>query len=132
MNTRTTYPFPIFIRSLNADFRPEEGAFVRQKLTKRLNKFAEYIERASLRTEDANGPRGGVDRVCRIKVVMHGIPTVVVEKQDAFLNSAVDLALEGAERAVRRALQRRRARPLRRSASTFATERVLDSAWATG
>jgi hypothetical protein len=69
----------------------------------------------SLRTEDVNGPRGGVDRVCRIKVVIRGLPTIVFEAQDAFLNAAVDLALAGVERAVRRAVQRRRMKPLRRT-----------------
>ena len=117
MNSRIAAQFPIHIRGLEGDFRPEERAFVRDKLARRLNKFAESIERVSLRTEDVNGPRGGVDRVCRIKVVVRGMPSIVVEKQDAFLNRAVDLALAGVERGVRRALQRRRARPLRRTAS---------------
>lgn len=108
-------PFPIYIRGLEGDFRPDERAYVRRKLERRLSKFAESIERVSLRTEDVNGPRGGVDRVCRIKVVIRGMPTVVFETQDAFLNTAVDLALAGVERAVRRALQRRRSKPLRRT-----------------
>jgi ribosome-associated translation inhibitor RaiA len=123
MNTRTVSRFPLYIRALEGDFGPEERAFMRAKLTRRLGKFAESIERVSLRTEDANGPRGGVDRVCRIKVVMRGLPSIVFEKQDAFLNTAVDLALAGVERGVRRALTRRRARPLRRSTRTgVATE----------
>jgi ribosome-associated translation inhibitor RaiA len=117
MNAHTTSPFPIHIRALEGDFRPEERAFIRAKLTRRLGKFAESIERVSLRTEDLNGPRGGVDRVCRIKVVLRGLPSIVFEKQDAFMNTAVDLALAGVERGVRRALTRRRAKPLRRIAA---------------
>ena len=113
MNAPTRSRFPIYIRGLEGDFRPEERTFIRGKLTRRLSKFAELIERVSLRTEDANGPRGGVDRVCRIKVVVRGMPSIVCEKQDAFLNTAVDLALAGAERGVRRALQRRRLKPRR-------------------
>jgi hypothetical protein len=114
MNARDARSFPIYIRGLEGDFRPDDRALIRGKLTRRLGKFAESIERVSLRTEDVNGPRGGVDRVCRIKVVMRGLPSIVFEKQDAFLNAAVDLALAGVERGVRRALTRRRARPLRR------------------
>jgi ribosome-associated translation inhibitor RaiA len=113
MNAPLAPQFPIYLRGLEGDFRPDERAFVRHKLARRLNKFAESIERVSLRTEDVNGPRGGVDRVCRIKVVVRGMPSIVLEKQDAFLNTAVDLALAGVERSVRRAVQRRRARPLR-------------------
>jgi hypothetical protein len=107
-----TYRFDIsiHIRGREGDFRPEGRAFLRAKLTRRLGKFAASIERVSLRTEDVNGPRGGADRVCRIKVVVRGLPSIVFEKQDAFLNTAVDLALAGAERGVRRARTPRRSK----------------------
>jgi len=113
MSAQMQAAFPIHIRGQDGDFGVEERAFVRAKLIRRLGKFAEAIDRVSLRTEDLNGPRGGVDRVCRVKVVIRGLQSVVFQKQDAFLNSAVDLALEGAERGVRRALSRRRTKPLR-------------------
>jgi ribosome-associated translation inhibitor RaiA len=120
-------PFPIHVRGLENDFRPEERMFIRAKLTRRLGKFAESIERVSLRTEDANGPRGGVDRVCRVKVVLRGLPSILFEHRDAFLNTAVDLALAGAERGVRRALARRRARPLRRTGASRAARASTSS-----
>jgi hypothetical protein len=47
MNAHTAPRFPIYIRGLEGDFRPEERAFIQQKLTRRLNKFAESIERVS-------------------------------------------------------------------------------------
>jgi hypothetical protein len=49
--------------------------------------------------------------------VLRGLPSVILEKRDATLNAAVDLALQGSERAVRRALQRRRMKPLKRMVS---------------
>jgi ribosome-associated translation inhibitor RaiA len=104
------------IRSLEHDFRAEDRAYLRRKLARRLGKFADSIERVSLRTEDVNGPRGGIDRVCRVKVVLRGLPSVAIEKRNAALNAAVALALDGVERAVRRRLQRRRMKPLRRAA----------------
>jgi hypothetical protein len=58
-------------------------------------------------------PRGGVDQVCRIKVVLSGLPSIVVEQRDATLVAAIDGALSGAERAVRRSLQRRRMKPIK-------------------
>jgi putative sigma-54 modulation protein len=103
------------IHALEHDFRAEDRAYLRRKLARRLGKFADSIERVSLRTEDVNGPRGGIDRVCRLKVVLRGLPSVVIEKRDAALNAAVALALDGMERAVRRKLQRRRTKPLRRT-----------------
>jgi hypothetical protein len=104
------------IRALEHDFRAEERAYLRRKVARRLGKFADSIERVSLRTEDVNGPRGGIDRVCRVKVVLRGLPSVVIEKRDAALNVAVALALDGVVRAVRKGLQRRRMKPLRRTA----------------
>ena len=62
-----------------------------------------------------NSYKGGryADRICRIKVVLRGLPSVVFEKRDVALNAAIELALDGVERAVRRALQRRRMKPLK-------------------
>lgn len=104
---------PAHIRTAERDLGTEDRAYIREKLGRALGKFAADIVRVSVRTEDANGPRGGVDRVCRIKVVLIGLPSVVFEKRDPTLNAAVDGALSGVEQAVRRVLQRRRMKPRR-------------------
>lgn len=103
------------IRAGASGLGPTDRGYIRRKLGARLGKFSNAIERVSLRTEDVNGPRGGIDQVCRIKVVLRGLPSVVYERRDAALNAAVDGALAGAERAVRRAVQRRRMKPLKRA-----------------
>lgn len=108
---------PAHIRAAEQDLGTEDRAYIRRKLGRTLGKFAAEIVRVSVRTEDLNGPRGGVDRVCRIKVVLYGLPSIVFEKRDAALNAAVDGALAGVERAVRRTLLRRRMRPRRRRAA---------------
>jgi putative sigma-54 modulation protein len=86
---------------------------IRQKLSRTLGKFAPAIERVSVRVEDVNGPRGGIDQVCRIKVVLSGLPSVVFEAQDTSLDVAIGSALAGTERAVRRSLRRRRMKPIK-------------------
>jgi ribosome-associated translation inhibitor RaiA len=101
------------IRAAAHDLAAEDRAYIRGKLGRALGKFADHIVRASVRTEDTNGPRGGVDRVCRIKIVLIGLPSVVFEKRDPTLNAAVDGAISGVEQAVRRGLQRRRTKPRR-------------------
>lgn len=107
---------PAHIRAADGDLSPDDRAYIRRKLGRRLGKFVGAIERVSVRTEDVNGPRGGADRVCRIKVVLRGLPSVVLERRDASLNAAVDGALAGVETAVRRAVQRRRMKPFKRAA----------------
>ena len=105
---------PAHIRSMRDELGSHGQDYIRRKLAMRLGKFSDSIARVSLRTEDVNGPRGGIDCVCRIKVVLRGLPTVVYEYRDASLNAAIDGALAGVARAVRRAVQRRRMKPLRR------------------
>jgi hypothetical protein len=60
--------------------------------------------------------------VCTVKVVLSGLPSVVIERRDAALQAAIDMALRAAERAVRRSVGRRRMKPLRRrSSATWAS-----------
>ena|SRR5574338_289548 len=104
---------PAHIRVFGVNLSKEQRAFIRQKLDRRLVKFADSIERVSVRVKDVNGPRGGVDKVCRIKVVLSNLPSMVFEAQDATLDVAVGSALAGTERAVRRTLNRRRKKPIK-------------------
>jgi hypothetical protein len=80
----------------------------------KLGKFASSIERVSVRLFDANGPKGGVDQVCRIKVVLSGLASVLVERRNSALPNAIDAAIRATALAVRRSVQRRRLKPLRR------------------
>ena len=67
-----------------------------------------------MRLFDANGPKGGVDQVCRIKVVLSGLPSVLVERRDGYRPNATDAAIRATALAVRRSVQRRRLKPLHR------------------
>lgn len=98
---------PAFIRSVGVEVDPADREYLRRKLGRNLGKFEPSVERASVRLEDVNGPRGGVDKLCRIKVVLRGLPSVVVEERHDSLQAAMDGALKRVERAVRRATERR-------------------------
>ena len=101
---------PAHIRAVDAPIDADYRAYLRSKLGTMLGKFAHAIERVSVRIKDVNGPRGGVDKICRIKVALSGLPSVVVEQQHASLQLAIDGALRRTERAVRQSVQRRRTR----------------------
>ncbi len=107
--------FPVHIRAPQVELAAIERDYIRRKLGRKLGKYAGSIERASVRVEDVNGPRGGVDQSCRIKIVLTGLPSIVFEGRNESLNAAVDAALSGVERAARRTLERRRMKPLRRA-----------------
>lgn len=103
---------PAHIRILGAKLSEKDRARLRERLGAKLGKFAESIERVSVRVKDVNGPKGGIDQVCHIKVTLSGLPSVVFEAQDASLEVAINKALTGAERYVRQALRRRRMQPI--------------------
>ncbi|WP_437737480.1 HPF/RaiA family ribosome-associated protein [Sorangium sp. So ce1335] len=99
---------PVAVRTTGLDIDQEVRDYARQRLGIRLGKFSAEIQRVSVRLEDVNGPRGGVDTVCRIKVVLRGLPTVVAQDVAEGIREAIDRASHIAERSVRRALGRSR------------------------
>jgi hypothetical protein len=111
------------IRLFGVELEPDDRIYLRRKLGMKLGKFASSIERVSVRVEDVNGPRGGVDHECRIKVVLSDLPSVVFVQQDASLTASIDRALAGSERAVRRAVRRRRMKGLKGARRTGQSRR---------
>lgn len=109
---------PAHVRVIGVELSDDDRALIRRKLGMKLGKFAASIERVTVRVADDNGPRGGVDHICSVKVTLSGLPSVVVERQDTAPQRAIDAALRAAEGAVRRSVGRRRMKPLRRRAST--------------
>lgn len=99
---------PAHVRTIGVTLAPADRFYIRRKLGMKLGKFAPDIERVSVRVEDVNGPRGGIDKLCRVKVVLSGLPSVVVEKQEHATHAAIDGAIDATERNVRKALGKRR------------------------
>ena len=102
------------VRVVGANLDEEQEIYIGRKLGMKLGKYATSIERISVRLTDVNGPRGGVDQRCRIKVVLSALPSVVVESRHAKVDAAIDTALRATSEAVRRIVGRRRMKPLHR------------------
>ena len=116
-----TWRTPAHVRVIGLTLDEADRALIRRKLGMKLGKFVASIERVTVRVTDANGPRGGVDHVCNVKVVLSGLPSVVVERRDVAPHAAINLALRATEHAVRRSVRRRRMKPLRpRNAAAWA------------
>jgi CBS domain-containing protein/ribosome-associated translation inhibitor RaiA len=110
---RTEAPLvPVNIRAAGVDLDEDTRSYIRRKLGQKLGKFATSVERVSVRLRDVNGPRGGVDHRCQVKVVLSGLPSVVVEEGRETMGSAIDAALSGITRSVSRAIRRRQEKPL--------------------
>lgn len=99
---------PVFIRAVGVPIEDSDRAYLRRKLDRKLGKFSRAVERASVRIEDINADRGGVDKLCRVKVVLRGLPSVVVDERHHSLQAAMDRSLSRTENAVRRSVQKRR------------------------
>jgi hypothetical protein len=102
------------VRVLGAELDESSCDYIRRKLGTKLAKFATSLERVSVRVFDENGPRGGIDQVCLIKVVISGLPSVVLERRRPNVQAAVDAAIRAVDHAVHRSLDRRRLKPLHR------------------
>jgi hypothetical protein len=91
--------------------------YIARKLGMKLGKFVSSIERITVRLSDTNGPKGGRDQKCQIKVVLSGLPSVVVNETDSTLSRTVDRAIDAVAIAVRRRVARRRLKPLHHRSS---------------
>jgi ribosome-associated translation inhibitor RaiA len=81
--------------------------FITRRLHFALGRFAPEVERVTARIGDVNGPRGGMDKRCRLEVKLRGLGNVLGEACADDFEAAVAFAAERLERGVARALQRR-------------------------
>ena len=83
-------------------------SYVERRLGFALDRFEQRIRRVSICLADLNGPRGGVDKVCRIQAQVSLAGTLTVEERSADIYRAVDGAAHRLQKSVRRTLRRRR------------------------
>jgi len=74
-----------------------------------LTRSHDRILRVAVLVGDSNGPRGGTDKFCRIRVLLKSAPEVLIEDTDAELYAAIDRAAERAGRNVTKRLDRLKA-----------------------
>lgn len=94
----------IRFQSLTAD--PELRGHVQRRIRFALSRFSSRLDRVIVRLEDVNGPRGGVDKVCRIRILGRGFPETLIEERGGDIEGTVDRAADRAGRTVGRALDR--------------------------
>lgn len=87
------------------------GESVRQQAQERMRfvtrRLRPFISWARIRLSDLNGPRGGVDKRCRIELKTEHQGRVVIESVATDWTAALALALGRVQRVVVRAQQRR-------------------------
>ena len=86
-----------------------------------LSRMGDGILSVSVTLGDINGPRGGTDKTCCVRIDLRGRPALVIEHTADDLYAAIDGAADRAGRVLARELERSRyraRRTLRREAGT--------------
>lgn len=84
------------------------GPFAERRAYFNLGRYAPRLKRVLVRLEDVNGPRGGNDKRCRVVLRVARLTDTVVEVQGDSWHAAIARALERAERALGRSIERQR------------------------
>jgi len=100
----------IEIQARNFSLTDSLQEYIERRLGFALSTRDEHILRIAVRLSDINGPRGGADKRCQIRVVLPHIPDVVIEDTEVDLYAAIDRAADRAGRTVGRRLARQRDR----------------------
>ena len=89
---------------------PHLREYIDRHLYFALGRFGPAIDRVDVRLGDTNGPRGGVDKRCRIVVKLRvaGSTRIAIDDDDESLYAAIARATARVGRAVARTLDRKR------------------------
>lgn len=97
---------PVTIRTGDVDVDVRFRDYILRRVSTRLVKFGSAIHRVSVRVEDLNGPKNAPGMRCAVKVVITRHESVMVEVVDVDPRTAFDRAIDAAERALRKSLDK--------------------------
>jgi ribosome-associated translation inhibitor RaiA len=104
----------IDIRACSLKLTPTLRDYVRRRIRFALGRFMLRLKNVRVVLKDLNGPKGGVDKHCKVFVNIMPSFSVIIEERDADLETAINRALDRAGRTVARrldqVLDRRKAR----------------------
>ncbi len=92
------------IRIQKLDLHQEVGHYIERRLRFSLSRLASRLRTVNVRVFDVNGPRGGIDKCCRITAHILPSETVVLQEVDADLFAAIDRATRRISRTFTRSL----------------------------
>ncbi|WP_299879676.1 ribosome-associated translation inhibitor RaiA [uncultured Cocleimonas sp.] len=97
----------IDIQSQNFSVTEAMRTHTEEKLEPMIHNYGDRIINVHVHLSDENGPKGGEAQHCLIHVELQKMPTVVVEDSEENLYAAIDNCCHRAERAVRKAMEKR-------------------------
>lgn len=101
-------------------------SYTEQRLVVALGWAVQHMRKIAISLSDINGPRGGIDKRCKIQVKLGKGKSVIIEDTEADLYVAIDRAVARADRAVVRCVERKRdftpASPMNTTATASTSE----------
>ena len=92
------------IRIQKLDLHQEVSRYIERRLRLSLSRLVSRLRTVNVRVFDVNGPRGGIDKCCRITAHLLPSETVVLQEVDADLFAAIDRATRRISRTFTRRL----------------------------
>jgi putative sigma-54 modulation protein len=98
------------VHGANIEVTDAITSHVQTRFTAALDKHERQVEDVTIRLEDINGPKGGVDMRCQATIHLRPGDIIVVEEIEADLYAAISVAADRAKHVVSRKLDRMRTR----------------------
>lgn len=96
------------IRSRHVSLTPKDDADLRYRVLHAFERVQLLAEAIDITIADTNGPKGGADKQCRLRVRGRSIPRIVVESVGVDVFSTVAVAADRAQQVLLRKVARRR------------------------
>lgn len=96
------------IRAHHLELTEGLQAYAEERVCFGLDWARHHVRKIMLRISDINGPRGGIDKRCQLRIPLPGMRDVVIEDTDADSRVAIGRAVDRAARTLERRFSRRR------------------------
>lgn len=80
---------------------------VRQRLTAALDQHERHVTQVVVRLQDVNGPRGGIDKICKVHVRLDGREDLRIEEIHEDMYASISVAADRVKQVAGRALERK-------------------------
>jgi ribosomal subunit interface protein len=102
----------IEIQAHHIELSQKLKAHIQRKLLFSLNRFEKHISEVSIELSDVNGQKSGLDKQCRIQIILRNMEDITIKDTQASLYLAIDRAMQRADRSVARQINHNTSRKI--------------------
>jgi ribosome-associated translation inhibitor RaiA len=84
----------ITIRQIGVELTAEFRESFEIRLQQSLRRLGRRLQKVNAFISDLNGPKGGIDKHCRVVVHLKRQPSLVIEERDSELDSLIDRLID--------------------------------------